>query len=170
MTGENHLLLGAAIGVSVVAVTQNCTDGAVFATACMLGSLYPDIDLPSTKIGHMCKPFSILLNKKYGHRGFIHSPLNAAFLTLIYWGLTYLTVPSAFNVVALGFLVGFFAHLVQDTLTKGGIPWFYPIKKKIHLTNIGADSKLCFFMTFGLAAGWLELLFRFPALGPFLVG
>lgn len=169
MTGKNHLMLGTAIGASVIVISQNYTDGAVFMAACMLGSIFPDIDLPDTMIGHTCKPLAIALNRKYGHRGFIHSPLNAALLTFIYWGLTYLTVPTAFRTVALGFLVGFFAHLLQDTFTKKGIPWLYPLKYKIHFTNISSDSFICFFITLGLIAGWICLLFKFSGIAPFLV-
>lgn len=155
-------MLGTAIGASVVAVTQNYDDGLIFMAACMLGSLYPDIDLPSSKMGHIFKPFAEILNQKYGHRGFVHTPLHAALLTLIYWGITSLCAPWAFRTVALGFLVGFFAHLLQDTFTKGGIMWLYPVKKSIHFTNIKSDSILCFFITIALICGWFGILYVHP--------
>lgn len=164
MRGREHLMLGAAIGASVIAATQNYNDGFVLMGACMLGSLYPDIDLPSSKLGHIFKPISGLLNESYGHRGFIHTPLNAALVTVIYWSITYLTAPWMFWPAAFGFLIGFFAHLLQDTFTKGGIMWLYPLKVKIHFTNIKSDSIACFFITIALICGWIGLLRMCPNL------
>lgn len=164
MKGREHLMLGAAIGASVVAVTQNYNDGLIFMSTCMLGSLFPDIDLPGSKMGHVFKPISYLLNERYGHRGFIHTPLNAVLLTVIYWSITYLTAPWMFWPTAFGFLMGFFAHLLQDTFTKGGIMWLYPVKSKIHFTNIKSDSITCFFITIALICGWIGLLHAYQNL------
>lgn len=169
MKGREHLILGTVVGASVAAATRNYDNGLIFMSACIVGSLSPDIDLPDSKLGHLIKPISALLNKIFGHRGFIHTPLNAAVLTLIYWLITRAIEPIAFRTVALGFLVGFTVHLIQDTFTKGGIMWLYPVKLKIHFTNIGSDSFLCFFITIALAIGWMVLLHNIPEIGAWLI-
>lgn len=169
MRGNMHAALGAAIGTAVTATTQNYDAGIVFFGCCMLGAVFPDIDLPDSKLGHLIRPLSRLLQKTFGHRGFIHTPLNAAILTIAYYLFTRVAEPGAFRLVAAGFLCGFFAHLLQDTFTKGGIMWLFPVPLKIHFTNIGSDSPVCVLITIGLIAASCILLCRFPALGNWLL-
>lgn len=169
MRGNMHAALGTVIGATAVVSTQNYSAGFIFMGCCILGSLFPDIDLPESRLGHAVKPVSMLLQKMFGHRGFIHTPLNAALLTLIYYLLTRAIEPGAFRIVAFGFLCGFFAHLLQDTFTKGGIMWLFPIRLKVHFTNIGSDSIWCIVITGILCIASFMLLYRVPDISRWLL-
>ena len=81
MKGKEHLLLGTATGlIAASAISAPHSAQAALAVSCMVGSLYPDIDLVASKMGSVVKPLSFMLNKMFGHRGFIHTPINAALL------------------------------------------------------------------------------------------
>lgn len=153
MQGYQHLLLGTVAGVCAASAIAEPAAGAAFAMACMVGSVYPDIDVASSKIGKKVKPLAVLANKVFGHRGFIHTPINGIFLYFLIFGITNRYLPSVPHCIAEGFTLGFFLHLIQDTFTKGGIMWFYPVSsKKMRLARIGSNSPWCFVITVILAA------------------
>lgn len=91
MKGSEHLLFGIGAGV----LTAYCFHATIAAPgpvvlSCVLGSLYPDIDLATSKLGHKVKPVAIAVNKLFGHRNFVHSPLNCALITaLVYLLFSY---------------------------------------------------------------------------------
>ena len=142
MLGRTHLAMGAAVGALV---GQRFLGGdpipsAVFTGICCLGSLFPDIDLPTSMMGKWFRPLSRFLHRHCGHRGrgydgkfvngpwqgFVHSPLNGLLLTGVLYALLELCRLPIYPAIAFG--TGFLVHLVQDTFTKGGIPWFYPLR------------------------------------------
>ena len=75
--------------------------GAIF------GSLFPDIDSPRAFFG--------LVSDAYGHRGLFHS-------------LSFLTIIGGIAVIAgyPGFLSGYAAHILLDSLTVSGVRMFEP--------------------------------------------
>ena len=89
MTGKNHLIFGGLCGglvlyheyVGGVPIVPT----AVAVGTCVLGNLLPDIDVPTSVIGKLLKPFSILFQKIFGHRTFFHSLLALAFLYVGMW-------------------------------------------------------------------------------------
>lgn len=98
------------------------------------GSIMPDIDKPTSKIGRklFIKPISSYIHKKYGHRTITHSAiLSLIFLSLLI-GSSYMfrEVPFYFySNFTIGFSVGYVSHLILDSLTVEGIPLFYPFDK-----------------------------------------
>ena len=101
MTGKHHLIAGTVTGAclatsAVVAGNANylIVGGAVLTT--MIGSLFPDIDSSTSKLGSKMKITSTIINKLFGHRGFLHSPLlcdfssrNAESHFCVTWGYSY---------------------------------------------------------------------------------
>lgn len=99
-----------------------------------LGSIMPDIDKSTTKIGKkfLLKPISLYIQKKYGHRTITHSLI----VSLI--GLSLLVYSSCmfrgiayylYSNLVIGFSIGYMSHLLLDLLTVQGVPLFYPFDK-----------------------------------------
>lgn len=145
MRGKAHLVSGAVTGAAAAFITfSGSTVGAsaLIAASC-IGSLLPDIDLPTSTAGKILKPVSLIINKMFGHRTITHAPLWIVPFAVIYFcaerffpGLSDANMIILKNAV-LGYLVGFVCHLIGDFLTVGGIPALYPFSKhRMHLTPI----------------------------------
>ena len=108
------------------------------------GSIAPDIDKSTTKIGKnvFLKPISLYIQKKYGHRTITHSLLvSLAMLSLLICS-SYMFRGLAFYLysnLVIAFSIGYMSHLLLDFLTTQGIPLFYPFDK--------TKYKLCKFKT-----------------------
>lgn len=153
MRGYQHLMLGATAGAcGGYALMMQNMDGIPFAVACMVSSLFPDIDIGTSKIGKRIGPASTIINKLFGHRGFIHTPICAAILCGILWLLTGQLDAVNGKHVVYGFAVGYFLHLLQDTCTRGGIMWFFPLKFKFRLSQIKSNSPVCIIITLAMCA------------------
>lgn len=98
-----------------------------------VGSLFPDIDLPSSTIGKSVKPLSLIINRLFGHRGLFHAPL---LYLLAASALISGIKGSIWFALVLGFFYGITLHLLQDMMTRDGIPFFYPVTKKISLSRM----------------------------------
>lgn len=112
----------------------------------VLGSLFPDIDIKNSKIGHKAKGISFVLNKFFGHRGFIHSPFLYCTIYLAFFCLYTTKCPieyhSLYYAANTGFLMGALSHLILDTFNKVGIPWFMPFStKRINIACIKTRSQ-----------------------------
>jgi len=86
--------------------------GAVIYSLVVIGSLLPDIDIPTSYLGRRLKPLSILINLIFSHRGFTHSLLFCFFVYLFS-----LIIGLEFYGVAV--VIGVFSHILIDLLTKG---------------------------------------------------
>ena len=118
----------------------------LFASAAILGSLFPDSDAPTSTIGDLITPASAMIKSMVGHRGLLHTPIFyvGMYLALKYTG--YLSIP------ALGFFLGVVIHLTQDLLTKGGIMILYPfINYRFCLLPVPSGHRLNTYCTLGLA-------------------
>lgn len=152
MQGHQHLFLGTAAGLTGSLSFVEPAAGIAFCASCMIGSLYPDIDMGTSKIGRRAKPAAFILNGLFGHRGFIHTPINGILMTLVIYLISMAAFPPYAYEIASGFAVGFFLHLLQDTMTQGGIMWLWPVKLKIHFTNFKSSSPVHYLITLGMAA------------------
>lgn len=149
MNGKAHLLVGTATGAFLGMTLKSTLDAntvvaGAFAAGCMAGSLFPDIDTPSSYIGQAFPFISAPLNALCGHRGrkangeysggilqgAVHAPL-PYLLLLLFAGTVYRTVGlNLFVAIIAGFGLGGLLHLVQDMLTKSGIPILWPIFRR----------------------------------------
>ncbi len=124
---------------------------AVFYGFAALGSLVPDIDNARSTLGKRLGIISKGIQHFAGHRTIFHSLLGLALTAIVIFGVQFglgamllhfgltdaahkLNVglpPDAFlasgpGLALIGLLVGYFLHLVADSLTEGGVPWLFP--------------------------------------------
>ncbi len=116
-----------------------------------LGALAPDIDNARSTIGQRAGLVSKGIQHIAGHRTFFHSLLGLAVVGLLIWAAQYTIglilynqlglvageqlasgvgpgadLHSGAGVAFVAFLIGYFLHLVADSLTLGGVPWLWP--------------------------------------------
>ena len=148
MMYETHRVGGVCSGViastvlfsSNFGVTELLSSSIIVASA-TIGSLTPDIDHPTSRVGKkfLLKPFSIFLNKFFGHRTITHSVIVAILMTIVLFSLSTMTtgvLNYIYTNAVIGYSVGYFSHLLLDMFTVEGIPVFYPlIKRKYRLAK-----------------------------------
>lgn len=149
MTGATHILGGIAAGVigssmmgleGVSAVSFICT--------AIVGSLFPDIDLCTSKVGAKAKPVSFFISRTFGHRTLFHSPLLYA---VIYLLLSHY-FPGSYSWI-FAFTLGAASHLLLDMCNFKGIPLLYPYSKHYHIASIktGGRGETIFSVTLSMA-------------------
>ena len=104
MTKKTHLVIGTLTCVPIIPITG------IFSLIGILGSIAPDLD---------CK-----LGMTF-HRTFTHSLFFLMFSSL---GISVIS-----KNIALIWFISYASHLFLDSLTKSGVPLFYPIKSKYGL-------------------------------------
>lgn len=163
MRGRTHLIVGIAAGAAAslaLPIEDNTMRLGVFA-ATAIGSLFPDIDNAQSKLGRKIKPISIIINKLFGHRGFIHSPCNL--LLILITSIVFMAVFENFKQlpILIGFSIGFITHIILDAITKGGIPFLYPFSKKRYnftVIKTGGIGEALFLGVFLLACGAISVV------------
>ena len=94
-----------------------------------LGSLLPDIDHPKSTISKLLPPlrWSFILTK---HRGITHSLAFLIGLGVIGLMICKMAQMGLYGqYTAIGIWIGYFLHLLEDSFSKQGIAWLYPITK-----------------------------------------
>lgn len=105
MTKKTHLAIGTLVSLPVMASTTG-----IIGIFGILGSIAPDLD--------------IKLGEKF-HRTFTHSLFFLMFSSL---GISVISQP-----IALIWFISYASHLFLDSLTKAGVPLFYPLRGKYGL-------------------------------------
>jgi inner membrane protein len=143
MTYKTHLNGGILAGLYIIgSKTLNVPtiSAAIFLGGAVVGSIFPDIDHKSSYIGRKTKSISKAINKLAGHRKLFHAPLIYLMLYSISIGSS---LPELILIGIKGLFLGILSHLILDSFTVGGLPWFYPLsKKRFSLVNIKTKSKL----------------------------
>ncbi|MGO8947335.1 MAG: metal-dependent hydrolase [Ktedonobacterales bacterium] len=123
----------------------------VFYGFAALGALAPDIDNARSTIGMRAGFVSKGIQRVAGHRTFFHSLFGLAVVGALIWAAQYsiglflydqlglaageqlasgvgpdANFHSGVGIAFAGFLIGYFLHLVADSLTLGGVPWLWP--------------------------------------------
>lgn len=103
----------------------------------LVGGLAPDIDQPTAKLWHDIPTGTIwgkIISPLFGgHRFISHSLIGMALFGYGFKYLLYLarnTIVVDQNIVWWSFMIGFFSHLVMDTITREGVPWLFPFPFK----------------------------------------
>ncbi len=120
MTAPTHVTFGALCYFVTAAVAQWPPSTAAVATAA-LGSLLPDIDLPTSAVGRPLFPLAKALNEQIGHRTLTHSVLGILLLLLILSPVFFVD-----SLILWALLIGYVSHLLIDTVNKAGIELLYP--------------------------------------------
>lgn len=150
MNGNCHALFGAAVSTSIAInlhqisnLIPNISDAPEGITLMILGgivgSIFPDIDNPTSYMGRLSSPVSNLigtigsLTGKTGshHRGLLHDPaVYIIGLVLCYFYFTPL----------LGFFIGCLSHLFLDMFNPSGVPFLFGFKKRMRFMKIPSGS------------------------------
>lgn len=85
-------------------------------------SILPDADYPKSWVGYQLGGISEWLNRKFGHRSFLHSLLALTALVLILHVLRGATTGAWWGAA----IVGYASHMLADMMTVGGIRLFWP--------------------------------------------
>lgn len=142
MNYKTHINGGILIGLYMRSQITNISivSTGVILGGALVGSILPDIDHKNSYIGQKAKMVSKAINKFAGHRKLFHAPLMYLFLYSISSGMI---DHKLLLVGTQGLFLGILSHLILDSFTVGGLPWFYPLsKKKFSLGNIKTNSKL----------------------------
>jgi endonuclease YncB( thermonuclease family) len=94
------------------------------ASCAAAASLLPDADHPRSWLGRRLGSTSEYLNRRFGHRGFLHS-LTALMLITVVLGAPLWPITGS-PATAVAVFVGFGSHLFADTMTLGGVRLFWP--------------------------------------------
>lgn len=138
MTGRTHDLV-AFTALSLVVATQpmnkmTLATAFVAFSANMIGALAPDIDQSTGALWKRIRLGSLLgklLSPLFGgHRHISHSILGIILFGVI--AKFFLLLSSSVlivdtEVVWWTFMIGIVSHLIADTFTHSGVPWFFPI-------------------------------------------
>lgn len=118
MLGRTHFVIALFIFLLVFSIFS-FENSLLFLMVVVLGSLFPDIDRSSSYLGRFAGDLPLI----FSHRGFFHS----AYAMILLSSAVYFM--GGF-VLAVGFFVGYFFHIVFDSFTKKGISFFL-IDKRI---------------------------------------
>ena len=138
MTDKTHQAIGfsAAAGTFFVlnpTTPLSLTIAATVLTGAFIGSLFPDIDQPTSKfwdsilLGHLAG--DIAPRALGGHRHLSHSILGAFLFYLLSSLVVSFLLTSNINhaILIQSLMAGFIAHLAADSVTERGIPLFWPL-------------------------------------------
>ena len=129
MRGSTHMAAGAVAGIALATMTNTPPEQALSAIgAAALGSILPDIDSATSKLGRRILPVSFLIHILFGHRQMFHAPL---FWTVVA-GITLWYAPAYALPITFGYL-GCLLHLFLDSLNPAGIPWLWPYSRRFHI-------------------------------------
>lgn len=123
MMARSHVVFGISAWAGLSAMSAPAPSFAGFGGV-VLGALLPDIDHPSSTVGRPLFFISKPLARITGHRTVTHSLLGLSLL------LSCLYLTNSMTLFGKGIACGVASHLVGDFITKGGIPLFWPIKRR----------------------------------------
>lgn len=129
MTAPTHVTFGALCYFVTAAALQWPQSTAAVATAA-LGSLLPDVDLPTSAVGRPLFPIAKALNEQIGHRTLTHSFVGIFLLLLILSPLFFLG-----SLILWALVIGYVSHLLIDTVNKAGIELLYPSRLRAWFLN-----------------------------------
>ena len=140
MKAKTHITAAVTAGAGLCQLLQTDplqTAGIVLAAG--FGSLLPDIDSASSRLGRKTAPVSWIFTLIFGHRQMFHSL--SFWLTVI---VPLLFLAPAFRIVLLSVLIGISSHLLLDALNPSGIPPFWPFRYRLHLASIRCGGMIDF--------------------------
>lgn len=158
MKGTLHLTFGTASAVVIsTQLFASNNDVLLFIGSAMFGSLLPDLDHKTSIISNKLPVLAFIVHRFFSRRGMLHTPLFIFLLSIFNIHILHFPLPM-WSGLALGYL----CHLIQDTFTKGGIMWLYPISKiSIHFSNAKSGAISNYFVTIFLLClivGWKYIL------------
>lgn len=95
----------------------------IFTIGILIGSLFPDIDIPQSYISKRLKYLSVIFSSLFKHRGPTHFIL---FYFIILEVLSFIDMNYTVKIYLNGFFIGCIFHIFGDAVTNNGIKngWF----------------------------------------------
>lgn len=147
MTGSTHIAVGLTVGIGISILMASPLPAALaITTAVTAGSLLPDIDTASSKLGRKIAPVSWIIRIFIGHRQMFHS--------LTFWaaicGILLFILPNATQLIWAG-AAGVFSHLLLDMLNPSGVPLLWPLPKRFVIANLQCCGVVDYLLTIAFA-------------------
>ena len=104
----------------------------------VVGALVPDMDQATNRLWDLL-PAGNIVGRIFRHLMLEHRTISHSLLgVFIFWKLNQFLIPRLFNpayvntdFVTSSLMIGMVSHLIADSLTKEGIPLFFPLKLSI---------------------------------------
>lgn len=154
MKGFTHLAAGtcAGIAISQAVCPGNGTETVLVIVSTAIGSILPDIDVGTSKLGRRIPVLSYTLQILFGHRGIFHS--------LLLWAIPIMVLCFTYPQHQLLFLccgTGIVTHLLLDMLNPLGVPFLWPWSKRFTVAGFHSGGLIDWLMggLFAVIAGLL---------------
>ena len=149
MMFKTHLAFGFLVALLALKFLQPHNQ-LLFVLILLLGAAFPDIDHPKSKLGKAAWPISLF----FEHRGFFHSFFGLVLFTLLsYW-------ISGSVLYSIALLLGYFSHMLVDSLTKEGIMPLHPLADFKFRGPFHTGAFYEYFMLFALVVADLFFLLK----------
>lgn len=156
MKGFTHLAAGTLAGLTIsqsVCPDQGMTTILVVA-ACAAGSLLPDIDVGTSKLGRRIPALAYTLQIIFGHRGVFHSlTLWGAVLLYLLWNF------PQFDLYLWSLGGGILSHLLLDMLNPLGVQLLWPMEYRFTIAGFHSGGLIDWLLGGLLTVGCLCVLF-----------
>jgi len=129
MTGTTHIGAGLITGIAISKhMAAPPLQSALIVGAAVAGSLLPDIDTCTSKLGRRIAPVSFAVELVIGHRTLLHSLLPYVLLYI----LGSINFPD-YRIFILSAGSGVLTHLLLDMMNPSGVPLLWPWNKRLHI-------------------------------------
>ena len=158
MMALTHMAAGALIGEALCKTGAARTTGeaAAIVGSAVLGSLLPDIDSVSSKLGRKFLAVSAPIQLFIGHRTMFHAPLFYCALAVV--GIAFSQTGSIQSILILTAALGALSHILLDSFNPGGVPFFWPYPRKYHLATFRVRGPMDLLLFLVIAIGCFLLL------------
>ena len=133
MLWQTHVVIGAAAGIMAGPIAGKET--IVAASISGLAALLPDIDTPCSKLGRRRPVTSGVVSLFFGHRGALHSVVGCIAVLAVFS-----TILPKYMLRYIG--LGYMSHIFADMLNPAGVPFLWPIKKRLRVPIIRTGGVL----------------------------
>lgn len=149
MTGRTHDLISFASLLTFASLYPPDKLNFTTTIACLMGSvvgaLVPDMDQATNRLWDLL-PVGNIVGRVFRHLMLEHRTISHSILGIyIFFKILEIIIPKLFNpsyvdanLVIASLMIGMVSHLFADSLTKEGVPLFFPFKIKVGIPPIKA--------------------------------
>lgn len=144
MMFRNHLVVTTAVAIVSVKYIEFAMPLWAVIGCIYFGSLFPDLDHPSSTIGRRMRFISIPLGGIFGHRQITHSIWPFVGVVLLF------DMQGPGGILVFAFMIGYFSHLLGDILSDSGIPLLWPMQARVGVKMCSTGSVIEYIVAYGL--------------------